>query len=281
MTTTWRSVLNDAIAEVGEVDARRLVEQASGHDGAELVMHLEDTPTERAMAYFDSMLARRKGGEPLQYVLGRWGFRMLDLAVDRRALIPRFETEEVAGSAIAEARRLNAKRVADLGTGAGGMGLSMAVELGPDVEVWLTDISAEAVELARENTAALGRAGANVRLGVGSWFDPLPDELRGTFDVIVANPPYVRDTEQPHPEVFDWEPHVALFGGPDGRDEPHKVIDGSPAWLARPGVLVMEHAAYMGDEMVERAKQAGFDDVAMHHDMSHRERWIVARISGP
>lgn len=278
MTTTWRRVLAETIRLVGEVDARRLVEQASGHEGAELVMHLEDAPTQRSMAYFDSMLARRQAGEPLQYVLGRWGFRMLDLAVDRRALIPRFETEEVAGSAIAEARRLKARRVADLGTGAGGIGLSMAVELGPEVEVWLTDISAEAVELARENTAALGRAGANVRLGVGSWFDPLPDELRGSFDVITANPPYVRDTEQPHPEVFDWEPHVALFGGPDGRVEPNKVIDGAVEWLARPGALVMEHAAYMGDEMVQRAERAGFDEVEMHHDMSHRERWIVARI---
>ena len=276
--TTWRSVLTEAIAVVGEVDARRLVEQASGHDGPKLVLHLGDTPTQREMAYFDSMLARRQAGEPLQYVIGHWGFRMLDLAVDQRALIPRFETEEVAGAAIAEARRLGARIVADLGTGAGGMGLSMAVELGPEVEVWLTDISAEAVELARENTAALGRAGVNVRLAVGSWFDPLPEELKGRIDVIVANPPYVRDTEQPHPQVFDWEPHVALFGGPDGQVEPAKVIEGAPLWLNRPGVLVMEHAAYQGDDMVERAKAAGFDDVTMHHDMSHRERWIVARI---
>ena len=279
MTTTWRDLLHETTELLGASDARRLIEQASGHEGAELVLHLHETPTQRAMAYFDSMLERRKGGEPLQYVLGRWGFRMLDLAVDQRALIPRFESEEVAGAAIAEARRLDAKRVADLGTGAGGMGLSMAVELGPHVEVWLTDISADAVELARENTAALGRAGVNVRLAVGSWYDPLPDELQGTFDVIVANPPYVRDTERPHPEVYDWEPHVALFGGPDGQVEPAKVIEGAVTWLARPGALVMEHAAYHGDAMVERAQAAGFDEVEMHHDMSQRERWIVARFT--
>ena len=276
--TTWREVLNETTELLGASDARRLVEQASGHDGAELVLHLDEVPSQRSMAYFDSMLERRRAGEPLQYVIGRWGFRTLDLAVDQRALIPRFETEEVAGAAIAAARRLGAKVVADLGTGAGGMGLSMAVELGPDVEVWLTDISAEAVELARENTAALGRAGGNVRLAVGSWFDALPEDLRGRIDVIVANPPYVRDTEQPHPEVFDWEPHVALFGGPDGQVEPAKVIEGAPLWLNRPGVLVMEHAAYQGDDMVARAKAAGFDEVTMHHDMSQRERWIVARI---
>ena len=277
-TTTWRAVLAETVALVGDVDARRLVEEASGYDGAELVLHLDEAPTQRSMAHFDSMLARRQAGEPLQYVLGRWGFRTLDLAVDRRALIPRPESEEVAGAAIDEARRLGARVVADLGTGAGGMGLSMAVELGPHVEVWLTDISADAVELARENTAALGRRGVNVRLAVGSWFDPLPDELRGRIDVIVANPPYVRDTEQPHPQVFDWEPHVALFGGPDGQVEPTKVIEGAVHWLARPGALVMEHAAYMGDDMVARARAAGFDEVEMHHDLSQRERWIVARM---
>jgi release factor glutamine methyltransferase len=127
--TTWRSVLREATELVGEVEARRLVEQASGHDGADVVLHLDETPTQRAMAYFDGMLARRAAGEPLQYVLGRWGFRSLDLHVDRRVLIPRPETEEVAGAAIAEARRLGAKRVADLGTGSGAIALSMAVEL--------------------------------------------------------------------------------------------------------------------------------------------------------
>ena len=97
--TTWRAVLNEAVAQLGhagvmscDVDGRRLVEQASGYDGAEVVLHLDETPTQRSMAYFDSMLARRVAGEPLQYVLGRWGFRSLDLLVKARALIPRPET---------------------------------------------------------------------------------------------------------------------------------------------------------------------------------------------
>src|SRR3954463_16429402 len=106
--STWRAVLAEATARVGEVDARRLVEQASGYDGADAVLHLDETPTQRSMAYFDGMLARRVAGEPLQYVLGRWGFRSLDLVVDQRVLIPRPETEEVAGAAIDEARRIQA-----------------------------------------------------------------------------------------------------------------------------------------------------------------------------
>jgi release factor glutamine methyltransferase len=276
--TTWRSVLNDATEQVGEVAARRLVEQASGYDGAEIVLHLDETPTQRSMAYFDSMLARSVAGEPLQYVLGRWGFRTLDLVVDRRALIPRPETEEVAGAAIAEARRIGAARVVDLGTGCGAIALSMAVEL-PDVEVWASDVSADAVELARANLAGIGRAGTRVRLSVGSWFEALPDELRGTIDVIAANPPYVPETAQLPPDVADWEPAVALFSSGRGTDHAAHVIEHAPAWLRRPGALVMEHAAWMGDEMVERARAAGFDDVEFRHDMTQRERYIVARIT--
>jgi release factor glutamine methyltransferase len=282
--TTWRDVLRDAVARLGhagaispDVDAKRLVEQAAGYDGAELVLHLDEMPSKRSMAYFDGMLDRREAGEPLQYVLGRWGFRTLDLIVDPRVLIPRPETEEVAGAAIAEARRLAAKVVADLGTGSGAIALSMAVEL-PDVEVWATDVSSDAIDVARANLAGIGRAATRVRLGVGSWFDALPDDLRGRIDVIAANPPYVPHTAQLPPDVADWEPDVALYATSGGTDHAALVIEGAPAWLARPGALVMEHAAWMGDEMVERARAAGFTDVEFRKDVTERERYIVARI---
>ena len=230
--TTWRGVLDDAVAQVGDVDARRLVEQAAGYDGAALVLHLDETPTQRSMAYFDAMLARRVAGEPLQYVLGRWGFRSLDLLVDRRVLIPRPETEEVAGAAIAEARRIEATIVADLGTGSGAIALSMAVEL-PRVEVGATDVSPDAIDVARANLAGIGRDATRVRLCVGSWFDALPEGLRGRIDVIAANPPYVPETAQLPNDVVDWEPGVALFATDAGTEHAVAVIDGAPAWLAR------------------------------------------------
>ena len=285
MSVTWRSVLEDAVTQLGhagamspEVDARRLVEQASGYDGAEAILHLDETPTRRSMAYFDGMLARRLAGEPLQYVLGRWGFRSLDLVVDRRALIPRPETEEVAGAAIDEARRLGATLVVDLGTGCGAIGLSMAVEL-PGVEVWASDVSADAIELARANLAGIGRDAARVRLAVGSWFDALPGELRGKIDVIAANPPYVPETAQLPPDVRDWEPPVALYSSGRGTDHAATVISQAPGWLRRPGALVMEHAAWMGEEMVARALAAGFQEAEFRHDLTQRERMLVARIA--
>jgi release factor glutamine methyltransferase len=273
--TTWRSVLAEAVPLVGDVDARRLVEQAAGYDGAELVLHLDETPTERSMAYFDGMLARRRAGAPLQYVLGRWGFRTLDLLVDERVLIPRPETEEVAGAAIDAARRLGARTVADLGTGSGAIALSMAVEL-REVEVWASDVSAEALEVARANLAGIGRDATRVRLVEGSWFDALPDDLR--FDVVVANPPYVRTTERLPSDVVDHEPHVALFSDNAGTRDAFTVIDQAPRWLRRPGVLVVEHAPWMGDLTVERALAAGFTTAETRRDLTERERYLVAEL---
>ena len=141
-TTSWRELLAETTAAVGERPAARwLCEVASGADRIEDV--LDEPATQRMVAHLDAMLARYRAGEPLAYVLGRWSFRHLDLAVDRRVLIPRPETEVVAGVAIELARTLPPPIVvADLGTGSGAIGLALADELPLDgVTVWLTDAS--------------------------------------------------------------------------------------------------------------------------------------------
>ena len=274
---TWRRVLAEAAERVGALDARRLVEQAAGYDGAELVLHLEETPTTRAIAYFDGMLERRALGEPLQYVIGHWGFRTLDLVVDARVLIPRPETEEVAGAAIDEARRIGASTVVDLGTGSGAIALSLAVEL-PAVEVWATDVSADALDVARANAAGVGRAATRVRIVEGRWFDALPGELRGRLDVVVSNPPYVGIRDELAEEVRRWEPATALFAGEDGLDDLRVIVAEAPSWLARPGALVVELAPSQADAVAALARAAAFDDVAVRTDLAGRERMVVARV---
>src|SRR5688572_9561945 len=174
---TWRALLATAEARVGSVlDARRILEHASGWEGGELIMNLDEPVTVRCRTHAESMIARREAGEPLQYVVGRWGFRRLDLFVDRRVLIPRPETEVVVEEALAEARRLGATTAVDLGTGSGAIALSLALE---DVRlrVWATEVSGDAVAVARANTAGLGRPGVRVTVVEGSWFEPLPAEL--------------------------------------------------------------------------------------------------------
>ncbi|MBW3644817.1 MAG: peptide chain release factor N(5)-glutamine methyltransferase, partial [Actinobacteria bacterium] len=251
---TWRLLLvgaRRALEAAGlpsaDVDARRLVEQASGHDGAELALALDDPAPLRGTAYLERMVERRSQGEPLQYVVGRWGFRSLDLMVDRRVLIPRPETEQVAGVAVEELRRLGAvpspgaagagarrTTAVDLGTGSGAIALSLAVEV-VTAHVWGSDVSPQALAVARANLAGLGRPGARVRLVEGDWFAALPADLAGAIDLVVSNPPYVASSDPLPPEVEAWEPGEALVAGPTGLEHVERIVGEAPAWLAPAG----------------------------------------------
>lgn len=274
---TWTQVRREAARRLRaagvaspEAEARWLVEEAAPD--------LDASVTKRTLAHFDAMLVRREKGEPLQYVLGRWGFRSLDLLVDPRVLIPRPETEVVAGAAVEEARRIDARAAVDLGTGSGAIALALATEI-QALEVWAVDESPDALDVARANLAGIGRAGARVRLVLGDWFAALPAELRGTFGVVVANPPYVADGEDLPPEVADWEPTDALYAGVDGLDDIRRIISDAPAWLARPGSLVVELAPDQALTVGALAYGSGFDEVIIGRDLADRERYLVARMS--
>ncbi len=283
----WRKLVDEAAealrrAEVPdpETSVRRIGQQATGTDGADWLDVLGRDATERQLAAFDAMVERRKGGEPLQYVVGRWGFRTLDLFIDQRVLIPRPETEVVAGLALEEARRLGRAEpgadpvvVVDLGTGSGAIGLAVAAEH-PATEVWLTDISADALNVARANVAGLGRSGARIRAVEGSWFHALPVELRGRIDVIVSNPPYVDRGDTVDPQVA-WEPEIALFAEPPTGPVSH-LIEYSPLWLCDDGALVVEMATDHTGPMAELAARH-FATVTVAHDLAGRPRAVVAR----
>ncbi len=275
-------------------EARWMVERVSGYDGVELVMGEQEAATAPAIQHLDDMLERRAAGEPLQYVLGRWDFLGLDLLVDRRVLVPRPETERVAQVALDEALRLGARRgahdpwgaaatgyvVADLGTGSGAIALALACEL-PDAEVWATDVSADALAVARANLAGIGSAATRVRIGHGSWFDALPRELCGRLKLVVSNPPYVAETEVPElpPVVAEWEPRLALVSGPTGLEAIDAILHEAPAWLDPQGaVLVIELAPHQAVQAAARARAAGFAEVEVHRDLAERDRVLVARI---
>lgn len=279
---TWRDLLSEAVAVLGaEHEARRLVERASGYEGSEYLLALDEPARERSIPFFRDMLDRRAAGEPLQYVLGRWGFRKLDLFVDRRVLIPRPETEQVVEHALVEARRLPRPLVAvDLGTGSGAIGLSLAVELDSEVEVWATDRSPDALAVARANLTGVGSfAAQRVRLVEGDWYAALPSTLRGRVGLIVSNPPYVAPGDELPPEVADWEPEGALIAGPTGLEDVARILAGAPAWLARPGVVVIEIAPHQSGSASQLARDAGFTDVDVLPDLTGRLRALVARLT--
>lgn len=276
---TWRQLLAEA-TQILEApgEARRLVEEAADLAPAELIVNLDQPVPARAGARLSAMVARRAAGEPLQYALGRWGFRTLDLIVDRRVLIPRPETEQVAGMAIDAARRQAAPMiVADLGTGSGAIALSVAVEV-PDAAVWATDVSAGALDVASANLCGVGGlAATRVRLALGSWFDALPPALRGQLGVIVSNPPYIAEDELLPAEVESWEPRDALRSGPTGLECLAAIIKQAPEWLRADGALIVELAPHQASEARRLSTEAGFASAEVRTDLAGRERALVAR----
>jgi len=259
-------------------EARWLCEVATALDGDEFVQGLDEQATERMVAHLDAMVARYRSGEPLQYVLGRWSFRHLDLLVDSRVLIPRPETELVAGVAIELAAAIGPPRmVADLGTGSGAIGLSLATELPlQGTTVWITDVSEAALAVASSNLPGIGRAARNVRVAHGRWFEALPEGER--FDVIVSNPPYVAEgSAELEESVAKWEPRDALLAGVEGLDAIREIVAGAPEHLAAGGWLVLEIGADQGRAVRELYEQAGFEKFEIRKDLAGRDRIAVAQ----
>lgn len=285
-TLSWRDLIEESTRRLGDAlggdrrqEARWLVERVSGYSAPELFLNEVEAVSARSVAFFDALVARRCTGEPLQYVLGHWSFRTLELHLTRDVLIPRPETEYVAGMAIAaaiSAATHGPPTVVDLGTGSGAIALSVAAEV-PSSRVWGTDVSEVALRMARANLAGMGRAGTRVTMCLGSWFDALPPELAGAIDVLVSNPPYVsRDAPLPD-DVRDHEPHLALFADDDGFECVHTVLSNAPAWLRPGGIVVVE----MGETQTQRAvaltRSVGLVEVETIVDLTGRPRGLTAR----
>lgn len=278
---TWAEMTAHVSAELGDRnEARWVCETAGGFDAGELRAAADEWVPERAGKQIESMLRRRLGGEPLQYVLGRWGFRRLDLMVDARVLIPRPETELIVDIVVAFVRGAGpGATVVDLGTGSGAIGLAVLDELPPGhATVWMTDASAGALDVARANAAGTGRAAMGARFAHGSWYAALDFSLRGAVDVIVSNPPYVAEGDPDLEEsVSRWEPSSALISGLDGLDDLRVIVAGAPEWLRPGGILVTEMGHAQADELIDLYQTAGLHDVRLHRDLAGRDRFVSGR----
>jgi release factor glutamine methyltransferase len=225
-------------------------------------------------------VARRLAGEPVQYITGRAAFRSLDLAVDRRVLVPRPETEWLVEAVLEHlghfrsARR--GPRVLDLGTGSGCIALAIAAEH-EAAHVTAVDASADALVVARSNAH---EAGVAERVGFlqGDWFEALLGDAR--FDVIVSNPPYISQAEHDElpADVRDWEPHSALFSDDDGNADLRRIIEGAPRWLMAGGLLALELAETRAAAVASWLDGAhDWQDVELRDDLSGRPRILLAR----
>lgn len=275
----WRQLYQEATDRLGDgMAARWLVEDASGGRWPGL---LDEQATARTAGYFRSMLERRLGGEPLQYVLGHWAFRALDLMVNRHVLVPRPETEAVVDVALSEVDRGVPRYplVADLGTGSGAIALAIACER-PRAQVWATDISEAALSVASANLAGLGgQAVDRVHLVRGSWWDALPVDMQGQLDLVVSNPPYISQVELPGlpAEVRDFEPIGALVAGPDGLEALRVIIGEAREWLRPGAALVVEIAPQQCGPAQALAHEAGLCDVSVRPDLAGKARALVGR----
>jgi len=224
-------------------------------------------------AAFDANVVRREKREPLAYILGEWGFRRLTLKTDRRALIPRPETEVVVERALVHIRGLEEPKVLDVGTGTGAIALAIADEV-PTARVTAVDVSPDALALARENLDVTGVNG-RVRLVEHDLTSGLG---KHDFDLVVSNPPYVEPEELPtlQPEVRDWEPHVALVA--PGATE--QLARAATEALRPGGWLVLETACGAGERVERLLSEIGFDDVTITPDLAGRDRVAEGRWAG-
>jgi release factor glutamine methyltransferase len=255
-------------SETARLDAELLLAHALGRQRIDLYTDF-DRPLDHAeLDCYRELVSRRARSEPVAYILGEWGFRRLTLTIDRRALIPRPETEIVVERALAHLRGVAAPRALDVGTGSGAIALAIADEH-PGAHVTAIDVSRDALSLARENAE---RTGLSIELVEHDLRAGLPG---GPYDLVISNPPYVEPEDLPAlmPNVREFEPHVALVG----RGAVEAVARGALEVLEPDGRIVLE----VGDEQAPTAAalldELGYQDVSTTPDLTGRDRVVEGR----
>ena len=255
------------------LNAELLIGHALSLPRMQLYLQFERPVTEPELEKIRPLVKRRSQREPLQYILGETEFFHLKLKTDRRALIPRPETEHLC-ELITQRLPAPPATILDLGTGSGAIALGLAAFY-PNAAVTALDVSEAALDLARENAGALGLAG-RLRLLRSDWFATLEPDDR--FELIVANPPYLteQETATAMPEVRGHEPLVALASGADGLAALTRIITEAPRFLVETGLLALETGLDQQAVLRERAAAAGFTRVESLRDLTDRERYLLA-----
>jgi release factor glutamine methyltransferase len=259
------------------LDAELLLAHALASDRIRLVLDSERRLDDAELGRYRELIRRRRSGEPVAYILGRREFYGLPFAVDRRALVPRPDTEPLVEVALERTRaRSMHGRALDLCTGTGCVAIAFA-KARPTWRVTATDVSVETAELAWENVRRLGVAFC-VAIEIGDLFAPVKGQR---FELVVANPPYVpsADIGELDVDVRDFEPRLALDGGADGLELVRRLVAEAGAHLVPGGVLAVEIGHDQGERTRALLESAGFTDVSLRRDYGGRER-VVSGILG-
>ena len=269
--------LTDKGVETGRLDAEWLLSAALGVDRLQLYLQYDRPLSSEEREAFKPFLRRRAGREPLQYIIGRTGFRQLELKTDPQVLIPRPETEVLVQEVLdwAAAGRGSIGRAWDVGTGTGAVALSLAAE-GACTRIVATDISPEALSVAADNAERYDLSRL-VEFREGPLFEPLEEGER--FNVIVSNPPYIAESEREglQPEVRDWEPPEALFAGEDGLGVIRQLVAGAPEHLMAGGLLAVECGLGQAKGIAtDLNATSAFAVVRIRPDLTGRPRFVMA-----
>ncbi len=260
--------------ESPRLNAELLIGHALGLKRMQLYLQFERPLADADLDQIRPLVRRRAQHEPVQYILGETEFCGLRLKVDRRALIPRPETELLVESVVKACGATPPKRALDLGTGTGAIALALARSF-PDSSVVAVELSEDALALARENAAATALDG-RVQFVQSRWYEALAREDR--FDLIVANPPYLsaEETAQAAVEVREFEPTAALTAADDGMADLREIIAAAPRFLAPTGMLALETGIAQHAALLELATAAGFRRIESRRDLSGRDRFVLA-----
>lgn len=269
----WERLIRDS--GLPRLEARMLLETASGHRREWLIAHGEESADAAAAAAFTALARRRHTGEPMAWLVGAREFAGRPFRITPAVLIPRPETEMLVEFALRHAPP--GGRLIDLGTGSGAIAISIACER-PDLHVTATDHSEDALALARANAAALCPGAANgERLcwPQGHWWEAVPADAR--FDLIVSNPPYIAEGD-PHLTEGDLrhEPRMALASGPDGLTALRSIIGGSVQHAAPGARIALEHGHDQGEAVRRLLAAQGWPGVSTQRDPAGHERLTSA-----
>jgi len=276
-----KALISDGKAQIeaagySTVDAEILLAHLLGltrmelHNPIALERALAEVSDESAIVDgYAELVQRRCNHEPVQYLTGTAGFRNLDLAVGPGVLVPRPETEGLVEEVLKHIANLpGSVSVIDLGAGSGAMAISIATEA-PNTHVIAVEKSADAIEWLKQNVAFYDES---IRIVQGDVAEVL-DGVK--CDVVVANPPYVPDSQPLPKDVANFEPAIALFGGPDGLELPQRFIIAAARLLKTGGLLAIEHTEIQG-AAIAKLLNTDFNQIALHQDLTGRPRWTSA-----
>lgn len=270
------SFLQGKNIESARLNAEWLIAAALKIDRMKLYMQFDRPLSENELATMRSMVARRGKREPLQYIIGTAPFHELELKVDKRALIPRPETEQLVELAIDSLGENDGSyRILDLGTGSGAIALALAFAL-PRAEILAVDASEEALSLAEENALHCGLQN-RVAFRRSDWFSEIGEEAR--FDLIVSNPPYLTEAEvdSAAPEVREHEPVSALLAAEEGMADLKQILRGAFPRLNSDGLVWLETGIAHRDALLTACEGLGYVDASGVDDWSGRPRFICCR----